>query len=72
MKWFKSLSNLRKGILISAFSILFIFGFTNQADAKMFGKSEGCTECVLGTRMCTQYIHIFWIKFENGQEHEAC
>ena len=76
MKLFKSLTNLKKGMLISAFTMLFLFGFVNTADAKFWGGEEGCNTSTCGTfgyKTCWEYQYVFWIKIVIEEPHaEAC
>ncbi|MEO9484133.1 MAG: hypothetical protein ABJG47_11825 [Ekhidna sp.] len=64
MEKVKSLSKLKKGVLIGVFSSVFMLGFTVNAEAKFWGKETvripnefGYVECVDTYR--------FWIRWKS-------
>lgn len=63
LKTIKSFSNLKKGLLIGAFSTIFMLGFANNAEARKFwGKETETIENEFGSVTCTDTYRL-WIKW---------
>ena len=66
---------LKKNVLVSILTIIFVMGTVGNASARpMFGSSETCNEstCWAGYKMCQKTTYIFWVGFKSSWEPQAC
>lgn len=67
MNKIKSLSKLKKGILVACLTACFTFGFSHNAEAKFWGKVTECYDNEFSEVCCTD-TYRFWIKWSTKCE----